>query len=189
MSRLRQIMALLAAATVFAVPATALAGPVLPPGNSAVNQYTQTFPTQAGNVSVKRNSIQAPKQVLGVDNTRKLDRQGAEGRAAAELAAATSPSSEGADAGGPEKEGEGDSRAEQRGQGAGGGGGGSGGGSGGSAAVGTASGGEGASGLGSVLAQATGSSSEGGLGLLMPFALMAGLVWCVAYSWRRRQAA
>lgn len=208
MSRLRQILVLAVATTAVAVPSHAFAETVLPPGNSAVNQYTQTLPTPKGNVSVEGDSIGQPNKVLGQKNTKKLDQEGEDGRAAAELAAATSPSdTDSGDGGSTGKGGSGDDKEGSKngaggngagnggnGNGSGGGGGGSGGGSG-SADVNTAtktidtSASQGSSGLGTVLGQATGSSSSGGLGLLMPLAIVLGLIWCMTYLWRQRQTA
>jgi hypothetical protein len=209
MSRFLKILVLAVATTAVAVPSHAFAETVLPPGNSAVNQYTQTLPTPKGNVSVEGDSIGQPNKVLGHKNTKKLDQEGEDGRAAAELAAATSPSPDSGDGDSTGKSGSGDDKegsqggnggsgAGNGGSGNGNGGGGSGGSSGGSGSGGgsgtatstvsfDASSAQGSSGLGTVLGQATGSSTSGGLGLLMPLAIVLGLIWCMVYLWRQRQ--
>lgn len=156
-------------------------GAVLPPGNSAANQYTEAYPTQGGSKPARDRGHATPAKALGADNAKRLEAQGADGRAAAELAAATAPATTlqagrevqgGASpaAGGTEN---------PNGKTAGGGverGGGSGSPS-------------GSSGLGKVVEQATGSSSSGGLGLLLPLLIAAALVWSVLYSMRRRRRA
>lgn len=207
MSRFRKILVLAVATTVIAVPSHAFAETVLPPGNSAVNQYTQTLPTPKGNVSVEGDSIGQPNKVLGHKNTKKLDQEGEDGRAAAELAAATSPSPDNGNGSPTDKGGSGDDKEGSKNNGGGsgagnggngsgnGGNGGSGGGSGSGSGGGNAttpintSASQGSSGLGTVLGQATGSSTSGGLGLLMPLAIVLGLIWCMVYLWRQRQTA
>ena len=191
MFRLTKFLALVSAVAIFAMPVSAFAESIVPPGNSAVNQYTQTFPTSGGNVAVKGSSIKVPAQVLGSQATHKLDQQGPEGKAAAELAASSTPST-GVAAPAPEPEG-GDAEEEGRQRSQGGGGGGPGGAPPpASAAPGPGPGPKlaapgGSSGLGQILGQATGSSSSGELGLLMPLALLCGIAWCVVYLRRQKQ--
>ena len=175
------------------VPGQALANEIVPPGNSGVNQYTQTFPTASGNLAVKHQEIRRPTRVLGKKQARALEEKGPEGKAAAELAAVGSPStgdrSESFSAprsGG--RVGNGIGSDNQRSKGI---------------VAGTDRGGSGASSLGSdkkrttpgsgslqaqIVDQATGFSSFGELGPLMPVALIFGFAWCVAFAWRRRGA-
>jgi hypothetical protein len=162
-----------AAIVVLAFPSTAVAANLVPPGNSAASQYTESFPTaggqqQAGSGSHRGN--RSPARALGARNARKLDAQGVEGRAAAEVAAATAPSAAGG--GGP---GAAHGAGEQAPTPAGG--------------VGGARAGSGlpggSSGLGEVIAQATGSSSSGELGLLLPLLIAAAVIWSLAFLWRR----
>jgi hypothetical protein len=167
-------------------PSAATAAAVVPPGNSAVNQYTQTIPTSKGNKEVRQKGGGSPSKTLGNSATKKLQKQGEDGRSAAELAAAGTPASAAA-AGGS-------------GSGSGGGAIGNGGGSatGSSAAQGSsgidgskavAGADEGKSGVGQVLGEVTGTSSSGDLGLLLPLAIIAACVWCAAYFWRHRRTA
>ncbi len=83
----------LAVALLLALPAgSALAVAVVPPGNSAVNQYTETLSGPEGNLpssEVKQGA--SPSKALGASNAKRLEARGPEGRAAAQLAADTSP--------------------------------------------------------------------------------------------------
>lgn len=166
--------------------AAATAGAVVPPGNSAANQYTETYPTWRGNAPTGEESGKSPKQALGARNAGRLQKLGPEGRAAAQLAAETAPGSSAAavpGSGAPGTQG-------ASGQGAAGG-------SGRGASVGSASnpagnggGGvqpEGSSALGEVLKQATGSSSTGEMGLLLPLIILGAIAFAATYSWRRRR--
>lgn len=140
-----------------------LAGPaaaqgVVPPGNSAVNQYTETYPTPEGGAPASDTGERSPTQSLGARNARKLEGLGPEGQAAAELAAATAPAPKhGKTTGG---KGAREVAAGQPG---------------------------GSSGLGEVLGQATGASSSGQLGLLLPLAILAAVAGSLAFLWRRRR--
>lgn len=194
MRGLKQCLALAAAVAAFLLPSYAAAAAVVPPGNSAVNQYTQTFPTSEGEVEVHGKEIRAPSQVLGHKAAHKLDQQGTDGKAAAELAASTSTPGSGGGGGGGGPAGGGT---------AGGGAGGSNGAGSGSGHTGSTaspansgadgstgtpgSGPDGSSGIGQVLGQATGASSSGDLGLLLPLVTLAALLWCTAYFWRQRR--
>jgi len=75
-----------------ALPAAATgASGVLPPGNSAVNQYTEAFPTTSGGKPIGGDREQrSPGEVLGRRNAKRLESLGPQGRAAA-LAAASVP--------------------------------------------------------------------------------------------------
>jgi cobalamin biosynthesis Mg chelatase CobN len=150
--------------------AGAVARPV-PPGNSAVNQYTETFPTAGGPKQSKtaKEHARPPAQVLGAGTANRLAANGPAGQAAATVAAQTAPASiragaaaEGAKKSGGAKEAGGD--ASLRGS-------------------------DGSSGLGEILAQATGTASSGTLGVFLPLIIAATLVWSVAFLWRRRRTA
>lgn len=86
-------VAILAAALVLAAtPGSALALKLVPPGNSAADQYTETLPgTQGGVPTDEIGRGESPAKVLGSSNAARLEALGEEGRAAAELAAATAP--------------------------------------------------------------------------------------------------
>jgi hypothetical protein len=148
---------------------------LVPPGNSAVNQYTETYPAAGGQAESDGDGgggSRSPAAALGSRNARRLQAQGADGRAAASLAAATAPARVGAS-----------------GEGAAGGGAAAPGGSAATGGPGSAKAGEpsGSSGLAEVLGQATGSSDSGGIGLLLPIVILATLVWSLAYLARRRR--
>lgn len=183
------------AVAVLAMALPAMAEQLVPSGNSAVNQYTETYPTAGGQKEAGgggHHAARHPAKVLGSRNTHRLDQQGPEGRAAAQLAAATAPgpsvetSSPGPAAGGHE----GSS-----------GGGTAGGGAGGEPQTGGnpshdggASSGErsatetgGSSGVGSVISAATGSSSSGQLGLLLPLLIVVAGGGALAYALRQRK--
>lgn len=172
-------------------PAAATAAAIVPPGNSAVNQYTQTIPTSKGNKEVRQKGDGSPSKTLGHPATKKLQKQGKDGSATAELAAAGTPAAAVA-AGGS---GSGGGGANGGGSPAGGGSAAGSGGSGtqgssgldGSKAVAGAD--EGKSGVGQVLGEVTGTSSSGDLGLWLPLAIIAACAWCAAYFWRHRRTA
>ena len=194
---------LLGAATavaIFAFPSVSNAEYFIPPGNSAVNQYTESVPTAGGhrNVGENGNGGSTPAKVLGKGNAKRLESQGETGRKAAEVAAETAPSPIPADSAEEEQESTGTGGA----GGNDGGGQGSGGGSsanhhhaatdnhpaGGQVVVENRDGSadiNGSSGLGEVLGQATGSSS-GEMGLLLPLALLAALLWAALMFRRQR---
>jgi hypothetical protein len=178
-----------------ALPAGAAAAPYVPPGNSAATQYTEAVPTAGGPKATghKQGKVKSPNKVLGTRNTEKLNAQGPQGHAAAELAAATAPATiptplaesagtpnpgDSSQAGGqgPQsaKPGDGvaDGEASRH-----------------AAAQTTkpqAQSPSGSSGLGEVIGQATGSSS-GQLGLLLPLLIVAVVIWSVAYLLRQRR--
>jgi hypothetical protein len=185
-------------------PAGAAAESLVPPGNSAANQYTQTFPTSKGEEDEqgkKKNGV-TPAQVLGAGKAHELEDKGPEGKAVANFAAETSPTDGGGSGG--ESTSPGNSTGSGNGNGSGhpkstsGGGSSNGGdeekpersgGAGGGQAPSGGSGGaepSGSSGIGEVLSQATGTSS-GNLGWLLPLVLIAVVAWSVAYVWRNRQ--
>lgn len=203
--RQRLSIAIATMALLVAAPASAqeTEGELVPPGNSAVNQYTEAVPTGGGEKDLEGSSngrAPSPQRVLGAGNAKKLERHGPAGKAAAAVAAETAPTP------GPAPE-----RAPPSPDNDGGGGGSSAGGSvddrddsssgapsgekrppsGGAPApepVGApdVSGG---SGFGEVLAQATGSASSGEMGLWLPLLILATLVWAAVYGTRRTRGA
>jgi hypothetical protein len=192
----RALPAALAAFALCFLPGAASAAPLVPPGNSAANQYTETFPTTGGNAEAKGKGKATPGAVLGAGNTKKLDSKGKQGREAAAVVAATAPQPVTGSTAGEETGGEDSSVAgggAKGGSGSGGqpdggsaasGGGGSGSTSGDGA---EAAGSEGSSGIGEVLGQATGSSSSGGIGLLLPLIVLGSIAWAVAFFLRRKR--
>jgi hypothetical protein len=198
--------AILTAATVVAavLPAVAAAEEVVPPGNSAATQYTETFPTAGGNAELGSNSTingggKGGNGALPTKTAHKLASQGRDGRAVADLAAEGAPPPAGTSGREP--------ASGQRSTAAPGGGSGSPPASTGGAAAGSSSpggsseaaaapgaGGQslaarasaGSSGLGEVLGGATGSGA-GEMGVFLPLILLAGLVWAIAFIWRRHR--
>lgn len=160
------------------LPAAAAAEPV-PAGNPAATQYTEAFPTAGGPRSAEgahRGTAIPPAKVLGKDNARSLESQGQAGREAAALAAETAPGPSSAGTGGSTRHsrrggGEAKSNGPSSSAQAQGGGGGDGGGS----------------GLGDVLGQASGASASGGFAPLLPLAIVAAIVWSLAYLVRQRR--
>ncbi len=175
------------AAAIAALPSVATAQTVIPPGNSAVNQYTQTYPTAGGNAPARGRGGRSPAKVLGARNAHRLDAMGPQGRAAAALAAATAPISTTTAAGGASGGSAGEGRGGGRAKGARHGGA-AGHGSIGGGGSGSESGGPGgSSGFNQILGQATGSSSSGQMGLLLPLAIVAAVLWSLVYLWRQRR--
>jgi hypothetical protein len=169
-----------------AVPAIAAAEYYVPPGNSAANQYTESFPGAGGESGGKHKGV-TPADALGAGNVKSLEDRGPAGKATAELAAATAPPQLSEGSGG--------------GSAAGGTGGSNRGGSGGQPSSGSkdqsGSGGSdvgrasnasqpnGSSGLGQVVGQATGTGN-GGLGIWLPLAIVLTLAGSIAYLARMR---
>ena len=181
----RKTLALaLALAATAALPAAASAEYLVPPDNSAVNQYTESLPTPRGSRDSEQSEGKkrtSPSKALGERNARRLERQGEDGRAVAAFAAATEPGAETAgedEAGGAAAAGRGD---------------------GGSAAGGAprspgtaaqrteVTEPSGSSAFAEVVGEATGASSSGQLGLGLPLILLATAAWAIAYALRRRQ--
>jgi hypothetical protein len=179
---------------ILALPSVAVGETVVPPGNSAATQYTETFPTAGGNTKVNgslggggssHSGGRSPAKVLGSNTAEELESHGAEGRTVAALAAESA-------AGGEEEGGSGGGKK----NGAGGGGSSGGSGGGGSAPKGANGAGgngslaseapAGSSGFSEVLSHATGSSS-GEMGIFLPLVLLAAPLCALAYAWRRRQ--
>ncbi|MGD9737539.1 MAG: hypothetical protein AB7V58_18305 [Solirubrobacterales bacterium] len=191
-----------------ALPAGA-AAQIVPPGNSAAAQYTETIPTSQGEQNAQGPKQQVnPNDVIGSKNTKKLEEQGPEGAAVAEFTAETAPTT---GSGGEESSADGKAETENGGgkpKGSGGGGNGTGSGSksqeaggeegstaGSGAAAGNGSGSgpsaggpgpSGSSAVGEVASQATGVSS-GALGLWLPIVLVAVVLWAALMVWRRRE--
>lgn len=199
-------IAIAAAATfaLAALPALALAETVVPPGNSAATQYTETFPTTGGNAEVN-DSIsgggsrgghsshgggRSPEKVLGSDTAHELESHGEEGQAVAELA--TESAAPAGHKGGSGKSHKRDANGGKHTSGKA------------KLADAVAVGGagnnasapanlnvvltktEGSSGVSGVLSHATGSSS-GEMGIFLPLVLLAVPLCALIYVWRRRQ--
>lgn len=182
---------------IVALPSSAAAESYVPPGNSAATQYTEAVPTAGGPKATDKSphkQSSSPAKVLGGRNSRRLEEQGPQGKAAAEAAAAGAPratpqaaepatigSGGGEPANGGGNGGTGESAARH---------------SGGSAGRSPSEGGsagagqsqpDGSSGVGEVIGQATGSSSSGKLGPLLPLAIVAAIAWALVYVARRRR--
>jgi hypothetical protein len=159
----------IAAAAVLAPASPAATQPVVPPGNSAVNQYTETFPTARGDATTKRGKRghreRSPAKVLGSRNAHRLESQGPQGRELAAVVAATAPTVARSDGDGVAGTSHRDGSA-SRAQGED----------------------DGSSALGEVIAQATGSSDSGGMGIALPLLILAAFVGFAVYLWRRRVA-
>ena len=184
-----------------ALPSVAAAESVVPPGNSAATQYTETFPTTGGNAEVNgsingggnspKGGGRSPSKVLGSHTANQLESHGQEGRTVATLATESAPEGggEGGGVGGGSGKG-GGSNGGQAAKGGSGSGAPSGGSVGGAQAVSgstlSAAAPAGSSGLSEVLSHATGSSS-GEMGIFLPLVLLAAPLCALAYAWRRRQ--
>lgn len=194
------------AIAMLALPANAAAESVVPPENSAATQYTEAIPTGGGQKDAGNSGNgkkRSPSSVLGSKKAKKLEAQGAQGHAAAQIAAETAPSTVGATSEvapepapapsepapaphhkAPHSEVKPKNGAtSQKGK---------------APNVQTTqlqpvaqppqldtSGGS--SGLGEVLGQATGTSSSGELGLLLPLLVLATLGWGLLYGLRRKR--
>jgi len=188
MSLLRASIAMTALVACTALPPVAAAETVVPPGNSAATQYTETFPTSNGeadlNQGINGGEVD-PSKVLGAENARRLESAGAEGRQVAMIAAATAPPAPETESGGGHPASHGAGAGSGRGSG----------GSGGAPQNGSqerrnvrVDQPSGSSGLGQVLGQATGTDS-GRLGLWLPLLIVATIAWALAYAWRQRRVA
>jgi hypothetical protein len=171
MSPLKSAIGVTSVLAALVLPAFASAETVVvPPGNSAATQYTETFPSSRGNVDVSggRAGGGSPTKALGRRTAHALESHGEDGAAVAALAAEP-PTAK--------------ARHHRRHRRSAAGGNGSGGGvSGNSPAGGEASG---SSGLGQVLSSAT-LSSSGEMGIFLPLVLIAALAGSLAYAWRRQ---
>jgi hypothetical protein len=163
MHRHKLQLGLFAVVAALALPAVATAGDVVPPGNSAVNQYTETFPTSKGQKATKQGGKdRSPRKVLGADKAERLQSAGEAGRDLAKVVAATAPSAPPAT----------DARAETQpaqGQGS-------------RADV------DESTAFTEVVRQAGGSSdSGGGMGIALPLLILAAAFGFAFYAWRRRR--
>lgn len=165
MHQLKAHLVLFAAIALLALPSAARAEDLLPPGNSAVNQYTESFPTSKGQKKTKRggdsqdkSKDRSPGEVLGPRNARRLETEGAAGQQLAAVVAATAPASAARSANGEKR---GGLRAD----------------------VGSSSP------LTEAIKQAGGSSDSGGMGIALPLLLLAAVVGFGLYAWRRRATA
>ena len=161
---------------------------IVPPGNSAVIQYTETIPSAGGQKDAEGKQGKAkPGEVLDDSTAHQLESKGKTGEEVADFAAETAPVTTSGQQQSSTPSGEGSTGGEKQ-QDQGGaappnGGGGNGGG--GDQAGTDLSPAEGSSALGQIAAQATGTSS-GELGLLLPLIILAAAGWAGAYSWRKR---
>jgi hypothetical protein len=143
------------------------AAPLLPPGNSAANQYSQTLPGPGGEEQATgRTNHRKPQQVVGKSTAEKLEHLGADGEAALRLTSETAPQ-------GTHPRGHRGSSG-KKGSGAG------------SADSGGSSSG-GSSGLGEVLGQASGTETSGGMGVFQPLIILLALVAASGYAVGRRR--
>jgi hypothetical protein len=186
--------ALLGAAPAFAEEAEEQ---LVPPGNSAVNQYTEPLPTSKGDKDFEGDDRKRrPARVIGARNAKRLEEQGPVGREVAEVTAETAPERSTV-----EVEGEQDAEGAIR-NGGGNSGGDADGGDGYSAPADAPQTGSaadpraaessvvaddvsGSSGISEVLAQATGSSGQ--MGLLLPLLILGVLAWSIDFALRRRR--
>jgi hypothetical protein len=170
-----------------AAPVAHAEGEVVPPGNSAVIQYTETIPSAGGQKDAegKKGKVK-PADVLGDSTTRKLESKGKAGREVAEFTAETAPapvSGHDQTSSTPAQEkSEGDKKQKSHGAAPPDSSGGGGNGTEGATELGPA---HGSSALGQIAGQATGTSS-GELGLLLPLIVLGAAGWAAAYYWRRR---
>lgn len=156
-----------------ALPPVASAENPIPPGNSAVDQYTESYPSASGDMTT-RGGEHTPVQVLGQRKARRLQARGPAGEATAALTVATAP----APIGTGSAPGAAGAATEER--------------AGGVSGPGATGGAKSApafasdtTGLGEVLAETTGLSGDGP-GALLPLAIVLIAAWALAYLWRRR---
>jgi hypothetical protein len=91
-----QLAIVAGAIAVVALPASSFANSSqVPPGLSGANQYTETLPGPGGGEPTSKTGKTAakPEETLGKEDAEKMEAEGPEGRAAAELAAQTAPES------------------------------------------------------------------------------------------------
>lgn len=164
-----------AIAIVLAAPAGA-ADFYVPPSNSAATQYTESFPSAKGERNAEREaepSDRPAERTLGKRTTRQLEAAGPSGTAVAEVVVETAPAVAAEappvrrDAGTVPDDDE--DRADSE-----------------SGVVVPES--DGGSGLGPILAGAVGVSAAGG-GPLLPLAILATVIWALAFARRRRPGA
>lgn len=194
MRKLKTATGLATLAAIAVLPSLAAADTVVPPGNSAANQYTETFPTSGGEAE-PNGSIdggdRSPAKVLGHKNANKLESKGTDGTDVANFTAETAPqvvevetaADQDESGSAPPQRGGGNGKPQND--------------AGGAAQppgdpaktasepVTTLEPG-GSSGFGEVLGQATGSGS-GQLGLLLPLLIIGTVIWSFNYIWRQRR--
>lgn len=190
MNLLRTAIGTAALVASLALPPLTAAGSIVPPGNSAATQYTETFPTTGGNAEVNSpigggggaGGGRSAADVLGPRTAHTLEQLGQEGRNVAALATESVPPAAEGDRGPAKPAHRGGGSEAKNGPGSAGG-------SGDSGQLNPALAGEapgGSPGFGEVLSQATGSTS-GQMGIFLPLVLVAALLWALAYAWRHRQ--
>jgi hypothetical protein len=141
------------------VASAAAAPPLVPPGVSGANQYTETLPGPGGNEPTGGGAAHNPKsaaKALGEGNAQRLEALGPEGRAAARLATQGAAG----DKGNPSPHG---NRAFD-------------------------SAGDGSSAAGQVLGNLSGTSDSGGMGVLLPLLILAAAVAAVGFLVTRRRS-
>jgi hypothetical protein len=197
MTKQTTLIAVAAILAILVLPASAAAEYLVPEGNSAVNQYTEGYPTaggEKGSDSGKETEKIKPAKTIGAGNAKKLESKGPEGTAVAEVAAETAPpdvtvasdpsATQGqGKSGNTGKQGSGskDKSGKQNGSGT-------------DEEEATAaptagngdSGSSGSSGIGELVSAATGTES-GHLGLLLPLVILAAIAWAFAFAWRQRK--
>lgn len=164
----------------------AAAESLVPPGNSAATQYTETFPSAGGGRNAERGDglarDRSPAETLGAKRARRLQAQGEAGAALAEAVAETAPAGPSTGSAGRAAAAAGEPT--------------------GAAPTPTAStptrpgSGEeppgeaplpaGASAFGEVASQATGASTAG-IGAVLPLAVLGAFLWALAYLVLRRR--
>lgn len=179
-----------AAAALLGAPASTVAADVVPPQNSAANQYTETYPTASGDRETRRaddvgggNGGRGTNGGAGAKldpaQERGLEAAGSDGRAVVDLVeetappAATQTPTASAQTGTGSR---GDMPSEQRPSTE-------------TPGVGLQVSDEDPSGTGEVLGQMTGVSASGELGPLLPLLVLVTLTWAAGYFWRRRSEA
>ncbi|HZK15239.1 MAG TPA: hypothetical protein VFC52_01455 [Solirubrobacterales bacterium] len=168
-------LALAASIAVLVLPAAAWAEYLVPPGNSAATQYTESVPTAGGHRNTELDgggAQRAPSRVLGKRNSERLEAQGKSGEEAAGFAAETAPAAVVAEerTTPPQSPGHNSESDDE------------------DVTAGAGTGNEGPPGrgaVGQVAAQATGATS-GELGLWLPLAMLATALWAAAVVLRRR---
>jgi cobalamin biosynthesis Mg chelatase CobN len=176
MRKLQAQLGFIVAVAILALPSAAPAQRVVPPGNSAANQYTETFPTAKGPAATKKRGKQrhrSPAEALGPRKARRLASEGPQGRELAAVVAATAPST--AETG--RVRGAGSEPGSRSGS---------------APPSGLVSRGDAVddtSSLGEVVSQTTGSSDSGGMGIALPLLILAAFVASALYLWRRRRLA
>ena len=84
-------LGLVAAVALSLSPAPATAQRLVPPGNSAVNQYTETIPTGGGDAQTGQVVRRTAKDVIGPRKTQRLEASSPAGGEVADIVAATAP--------------------------------------------------------------------------------------------------